>query len=145
MAINTESEDWKDAHHIDYIEIEVENFLRGNPDSAYTVEEIAEYLTQEESQAFPDVLLGENSAARYARIALVASQLEKLNWQSRIGMKNLNGEIYYTYREEGSHFPIADLEDKIPRRIGGVEDDIEDIIERLNNIEYRINQEEIGW
>ena len=84
-------------------------------------------------------------ADAFARIALVASQLEKLNWQSRIEIKSLDGEIYYTYREEGSHFPIADLEDKIPRKIGSLEDDIEEITDRLNNIEYRINQEEIGW
>ena len=57
MPISIESDKWSESKRIDIPEVEVERFLRKNPDKAYTVSEITEHLTNERPEVFPEELL----------------------------------------------------------------------------------------
>ncbi|AGB38787.1 hypothetical protein [Natronococcus occultus] len=134
MPISIESDEWNESPSIDILEVEVERFLRKNPEKAYTVSEITDHLTDEKPTVFPEKLLTDERDADSSRLALVTSRLEKLVWHNRVEARSLDGQLYYTDDEDG-WFPIAELERDIPSRFIGVEQEIEEIKERLDGLQ----------
>lgn len=148
MPIDINSEDWPDRGYIDYAEIEIQNFLSSNDDKAYRVEEIGEHLVKNEPQVFPNRLIGGEKEVIQSRIAFVAVILEKLNWLQRIEMKEVEGELYYSYNEGESRHPLPEIKYDLPEAIEEVEEntekDIQDLENRIERIEFRV-REELGY
>lgn len=147
MPIDIDSDAWSNGSSIDFIEIEIDNLFRNNSDKAFTASEITKWLLEETPQVFPQKLLAASDNAEWARLALVTSRLEKKVWYNHAEVRSIDGNLYYT-STSGGHYPIADLEDKVPRKFDELENKMkkesDSLEERIDHIEYRI-QEEIGY
>ncbi|MDG5819705.1 hypothetical protein [Natronococcus sp. A-GB7] len=133
MPIDIESDQWGKSKQIDILEVEIERYLQKNSETAYTASEIADDLTVEKPEAFPESVLAERDAARLSRTVLVTSRLEKLAWHDRVEARTLDNESYYTDREDGQ-FPIAEVDQNIPNRFIDLEQKIEEIDDQLGRI-----------
>lgn len=77
------------------------------------------------------------------RLALVTSRLEKKVWHNHVDVRSVDGDLFYA-STSGGHYPIADLEDKVPRRFeeleSKVEKESESLKKRIDHIEYRVQE-----
>ena len=142
MPIDTDSDKWQDGGTFDPLRVEINNFL--NDGEAYTLEEIDEYLSNNEKQVFPTQLLGDDESAKSVRIAFVANQLERLRWLDHVDARRVDGEIYYSTGEE-FRYPLPEIRYEIPDQIEEVEKKLEDekseLEERIGYLEHRFQQE----
>lgn len=147
MPIDTNAEKWEDSSHIDYMSVELGKMFRENEDTAYTLEEIDDYLIENEPQVLPDTLVGDEDEVHSARLALISTELERLNWLNRIVIKELEGDLYYTYDDGDWRYPLATIYYDLPEDIEELDDelseDIQEITNRLRRVEQKVS-EEIG-
>lgn len=144
MPIDTDSDEWKNGAKIDFIEVEIDNILVKGSEKAFTASEITERLVEEKPHVFPKKLLSSSEHAEWARLALVTSRLEKKILHEQIDMRSVDGELYYSHTS-GGHYPIADLVDRLPGELDNlenkIEEETEDLEERLRRLEHRFHEE----
>jgi hypothetical protein len=160
MPIDVESDAWQNAVTEDPIEAKVAGLLSKNQDKAYSIAELDDYLCEECPHVFPaDLTENEDvDAAEVARQAMIANILEDLYWHEEVTFRTVTGDdaepgLYYTWRGVGIN-PIAELDEvsdpnpdspfgTLSSRFRQIDDDVDELERRLNQIERRV-QDELG-
>ena len=141
MPVDTNSEEWQRADWIDYVRIEIGNFLSSNPNMAFRLEELVQYLVEEESQVFPAKILEDSQFAEWSRYALVSSELERMIWLEHVEVRDVDGDLYYT-NGENARFPLPEIKHDVPEQIDEkIEKKSEELEERVQRLEYQFQQE----
>ena len=143
MPVDIQSETWQNGNYFDNVHIHIEDFLRSNPNSAYSLDEIADYIIQNHDNTLPSKLLTQGSPNEVIH-TLIFSRLDELHWYGTVDSKVIEEEIYYTYTGDGCD-PLIEINIEIPERIDSVEKkferEIKELEERVSYNEYKITEE----
>jgi len=142
MPISTDSDKWEKGRYIDWLEIQITNFL--DRDQAYTLQEIESHIYENQQHVFPNKLREDGEFAEWARLTYVSGRLEKLVWLGQVDVRNCDDELYYTLGED-ARFPLAELEVDVPGSIRDVEKKVDsetkDLENRIRRLERKFNEE----
>jgi len=148
MPIDADSETWGSGSLVDRLSTNIAHrFLMENPDTAYSVEEITEWVLEEHPELVPQTLRDSDNNKEV--MALVASVLDRLDRRRFVTCKAVvteegQTELYYKDADKDAHYPNVKLEHEVPERFSDVEDDVSDLEERLSNLEYQVRTEVDG-
>ncbi|MDS0280356.1 hypothetical protein NDI85_21455 [Halomicroarcula sp. S1AR25-4] len=163
MPIDLDSDVWNDATTYDPVRTEINSLLWDHQEQALSIGEIESHLHENHAHLFPVDLVGENAVdgAKAARQSIIATLLERMYWRSEITFRRVSPEdeaetgLYFTSDGTGIA-PIAEIDEvrdpdsdsrggKLSRRFREVEDEIDDEVsdleERVDWLEFRIREE----
>ncbi|AWB28467.1 hypothetical protein [Halococcoides cellulosivorans] len=153
MPINEDSEEWKEGRRLDPLQVHISNILRRNDEQAFTLEEITDHIIEDEADALflldsvdEEQALEEVDEETYGLIkSRIAMKLEDLGWRNFIEWKVIGyedadiGTVYFTNSDKESVSPIAKIVDVYPRKFSSIEEDIEDLADDVEELQYGVN------
>lgn len=137
MPLDTESDEWQNGARTDWMEVYIDQVLREEPEAALTVEEISDKLLEKKSELFPEILRGESNEAVVGRATLISAVLQTMAWLNRVDWRTVDDDIYYSATD--GHYPVASVVDEFPMRFSSIEDDVENVTNRLKEEVYNLN------
>ena len=163
MPVDLDSDAWKSAEGYDPLGVQIDSLLLNNKEQAFSIKEIDEYLVEEYPHLFPSELVGDNviDGAKAARQSIIANLLEEDYWRVKVTFRYVSGEgdvepgFYFT-TDGPSINPIAEIDEvknpdpdssfgKLSNRFRQIEEDVDDEVseleERINYLEYRLREE----
>lgn len=163
MPIGLDSDAWKNAERYDPLGVQIDSLLLNNKEQAFSIREIEEYLVEEYPHLFPGSLVGDDAieGAKAARQSIIANILEKIYWRAEVAFRYVPEEddveagLYFTSDGPGIN-PIAEIDEvknpdsdspfgKLSNRFREIEKDVDDDVseleERINYLEYRLREE----
>jgi len=163
MPIDIESDAWSNAERYDPLRTAITELLSDNREQAFSIREIEEHLLDNHSDLFPDQLTGDKAVgeAKAARQSIIATVLEDRFWHLQVSFRYVSGGddhdsgLYFTWDGSGIS-PVAELDEVstpendnslsiLSSRFKQIEEDIDedmaDLEERIDFIEFRIHEE----
>lgn len=121
MPISINSDQWESGSTFDWTAVHVREFLHGK-DEAYTLDEIADALVEEQPHALPQSIREQPPLFKaYLFRVLERQSLRSLIEDRVVTTSEGETEIYYAYSDESGVFPIAEIQDTYPRRFSQIE------------------------
>lgn len=153
MPIDVDSEKWKEGRRLDPLEVHIADFLHNNQEQAFTLEEITDHIIEEEADALfildgidEEQTLEEVDEGAYGLIkSRMAMKLEELSWRNLVDWKVIGyddtdiGVIYFSHSDKESVYPLAKIQDVYPRKFSNIEEDIEDLADDVEELQYSVN------
>ncbi|MFA9502943.1 hypothetical protein ACERIM_09170 [Natrinema sp. H-ect1] len=146
MPIDTDSEKWESGVGVDRLSTNIAHrLLLNNPDKAYTVEEIADWVLEE----YPELVPNHIHDSKERVTTLVAAVLDRLDRREfvtcrAIEIEGEDAELYYKNSEGDALYPNVRLNHEVPERFEDIEGEISELGERLSNLEYEVRVEDDG-
>jgi hypothetical protein len=163
MPIDLDSDVWKDASTYDPLKTEIHSLFGDHQEQALSIAEIESHLHENHAHLFPADLVGEDTVdgAKAARQSIIATQLEQMFWRSEVTFRRVSPEgeadagLYFTSDGTGIA-PIAEIDEvsdpdpdspfgTLSGRFREVEDEIDeevsDLEERIDWLEFRVREE----
>lgn len=148
MPISTDSDAWSNGRSSDHLEVKIEDFLRNNPETAFTAQEITNKLWEDDPEVFPESLLPDvetnSERAGQAQVALIRAVLDRMMWTNRVERKMVSNSsaqadknLYFSHSTDG-YYPIAEVEDVIPQQLEQLENGTEKLEEKTDRLDSRV-------
>lgn len=146
MPIDTDSEEWSAGSRPDPLEVHVSELLRTNPDQAFHLAEITDWILEERSESLflLDDVDGEIDDETYGLVECrVAAKLEDLDWrrfvESRLVETDGTRRTYFSNSEKDPISPIAAVHDVFPLRFDDIENDLEELSDWTRDLSGEID------
>jgi hypothetical protein len=147
------TKDGWEGRRLDPLEVHVTDFLRHNDEQAFTLEEITDHIIEDEADALfllddvdEEQALEEVDEETYGLIkSRIAMKLEDFGWRNFIEWKVIGyedadiGTVYFTNSDKEPVSPLAKIQDVYPRKFSSIEEDIGDLADDVEELQYAVN------
>jgi len=131
MPIDRGSDRWQNGTLIDRLGTNIgDNLLLENPEQAYTIEEIVEWVQNTCPETIPrPIRENDRDAAVIALVRAVLDQLDRRNFiRTRYVDEDGTGQLYYAHQDgDDALYPSRQLEHEVVPRLEAIEEDVDDL------------------